>query len=662
MDILNGSYLYGEVDKKKEEGSFRFNKGKFGEYSVIKPLEKNRGDADLYLLEENGEKYQLTLYKQGVTAPRGKLLQLQDLSNYKGNNLANLIQCGFSEEYERDYSITRVSEFGSIRDRRIRNYKRLIKQVTKALETCHKNDVIHYDLRPEDIIIENINPNNYVVYGFGHNSLVEELSKEILEIRGLGKYQAPEIAHCKGRKKSDFWSLGVILYEVIVGRYPFECTQNNFGNYDIKFTSVQVPDYVEERYRKLIEGLLTTNTRQRWGLEEVKEWLIYDTEDNKYKETFQTEKFMYKDVEYDGLEDLHEKLAYTPVGYGELEKLYFRGHITKWLADTNNYDLLKKLEENLVNKYRFNSYIYRYTSEERELYFKGYDLTKFENLKMLTETDVNKLIEFIPPLKQETKLERERMNNNTELKLANKNRIDKTYFFYGYVDNRDLYLEEKKASTLTQVPDFDIHLDKNIINYLKLKGEVNYDSVDNYLRTVLNKDNIMNSLKEGIITKKFQLKLLNNNIIEEAHSYIEFGNNIKGDTKDELVIFKKLYSDYQFLNLPFCNLLIEKKNLEFYRYFVEKSYGTDYLKYYDKTIKVFTEETLLKYFSYRTPEEILERYPELSGPHISTGEYIKFQLEILEYISKNKLYLNEKFECILKTTGINKLFKKLIGK
>ncbi len=655
MKISTSDFLIEDLETKLSDGNFRFNKGKFLDFEVIKSLEKDRSDADLYLIKKDNNELLLTLYKSGVIAPRDVLLQVQSLSEHGENHLAKMIQCGYSEEYERDYSITRLSEFGTLRNRRIRNYKRLIRQILIALETAHGNDILHLDFRLDDIIIESINPNNYSIYGFGHKKVERGSScKDIATIRGMSKYQGPEVIHCRGRAKSDFWSLGVILYEIIIGKYPFGYEKNNYGNYQVNYKEYMIPDFVESRYRELIDGLLSINAKNRWGIDKVKKWLVTNVDEKKI-DTRQTEKLVYKGVEYNNLEDLHEHFAFTPHSYEELEKLYFRGHITKWLADTSNLELLKELEENLANKYLFNCYVYKYWSEDRELYFKGFDLTKYENMEMLTETDINKISDFLPALNKKVQKIKDNLKNDTQKRLVNKSRIDKDFFYYGYIDNRDLYLDGKKASTYKTIPSFDIARDKNIRTFLRLKEEYDFDSISNYLRELLDSGKPLESIKDSIEKYQLPLVFLNSNIIEKAHDLIKF----KEEKKGEFDLFKKLYEEYKFLPLSFKEMLIEKSNLDFYDYYIKKELEGNYFLLFGKLKKKIEEDSLLNYFSFCTYEELLQAIPLVEEIKIENKDYIKFQLEILDCILKKKLYQNVEYRVEVKSTGLSKLFKKL---
>jgi eukaryotic-like serine/threonine-protein kinase len=107
-------------------------------------------------------------------------------------------------------------------------------QVASALTAAHEAGVVHRDIKPENIMLR---PDGYVkVLDFGIAKLTEEgparehhelATTSGLQTRpglvlGTGRYMSPEQA--RGQKvdaRSDIWSLGVVLYEMVVGIPPF---------------------------------------------------------------------------------------------------------------------------------------------------------------------------------------------------------------------------------------------------------------------------------------------------------------------------------------------------------------------------------------------------------------------------------------------------------
>ncbi|HUS68095.1 MAG TPA: protein kinase [Kofleriaceae bacterium] len=104
-------------------------------------------------------------------------------------------------------------------------------QLCEALEAAHKLAIIHRDLKPSNIILLDDPPGRDLikVLDFGlAKSLVDEGSTTVTQsdaIMGTPSYIPPEaVTRMQFDERSDLYSLGVILYEVLVGRLPFEAT------------------------------------------------------------------------------------------------------------------------------------------------------------------------------------------------------------------------------------------------------------------------------------------------------------------------------------------------------------------------------------------------------------------------------------------------------
>ncbi len=95
-------------------------------------------------------------------------------------------------------------------------------QIASALETAHKNNIVHRDIKPHNIIITEDGIAKVTDFGIAKavsNSTITAFGTTI----GSVHYFSPE--HARGGytdAKSDLYSLGVVMYEMLTGRVPFD--------------------------------------------------------------------------------------------------------------------------------------------------------------------------------------------------------------------------------------------------------------------------------------------------------------------------------------------------------------------------------------------------------------------------------------------------------
>ena len=217
-----GAGSYGKVYKSKRD-EFGLNV-----YSAIKQIEIPQSKYEINNLKTEGmtQKDITTYYEQTV---KKWLEEINFMSIFKDSqNIVNI------EDYE---IIQKKNEIGwiiNIRMELLKNLntftveskitdKEVLKMaidITKALEDCEKQNVIHRDIKPDNVFV-----NSKGIYKLGDFGIAKHIDKTVSNMskKGTENYMAPELyKNEKGNKTVDIYSLGIMLYRFFnYNRLPF---------------------------------------------------------------------------------------------------------------------------------------------------------------------------------------------------------------------------------------------------------------------------------------------------------------------------------------------------------------------------------------------------------------------------------------------------------
>ena len=160
--------------------------------------------------------------------------------------------------------------------------KKIIRQILNGYEEINKCGYIHRDLKPENILIMNDNTLKITDFGF-----CEKMNSVSSKIVGTDGYMPPEVLMNKNLlpQQIDVFSLGVILFLLVAGQFPFgePNKEDEFYKYIIEenweeyWKLVDEQNNFSENLKYLIQGMICHEPNKRFNNEKIKscQW-FYD--------------------------------------------------------------------------------------------------------------------------------------------------------------------------------------------------------------------------------------------------------------------------------------------------------------------------------------------------------------------------------------------------
>ena len=141
-------------------------------------------------------------------------------------------------------------------------------QVVNAVYYLHQNNIIHRDIKPENILIGKKGLLKLCDFGWAKELTLENRST----FCGTVEYMAPEIF---GSENYDFgvdiWSLGILLYEMVIGHSPFKAKNMKSVILNIKSHDLTYEKPLSHECRNLIEKILNINPQKRLKIKDILE-------------------------------------------------------------------------------------------------------------------------------------------------------------------------------------------------------------------------------------------------------------------------------------------------------------------------------------------------------------------------------------------------------
>lgn len=262
-----------------ESSTTAAGKGKqwtLNDFEIGKPLGRGKFGS-VYLAREKRTKYIVAvkvlkksqLLKAGVEHQLRREIEIQ--SHLRHRNILRMY--GYFYDSKRIYLILEYSPGGEL-------YKELTKRgrfsektsakyisdLSSALAYCHKKHIIHRDIKPENLLVGFRGEIKIADFGWS----VHAPSSRRNTLCGTLDYLPPEMVEGREHDEQvDVWSLGVLLYEFLVGNPPFEAEGHNATYRRIQRVDLRFPRGLSEESMDLIKKLLQKDPKKRLPLESI---------------------------------------------------------------------------------------------------------------------------------------------------------------------------------------------------------------------------------------------------------------------------------------------------------------------------------------------------------------------------------------------------------
>jgi hypothetical protein len=289
------------------------------------------------------------LYRPGIV-PKSDILERVGQAGF--GHVVRLLAQGVSDgihyevmEYCPEGSLRRLMATGPLRRDELRT---VVAELADALDALHGIDILHRDLKPENVLVRRREPLDLVLTDFGIAALVEA-TQHFTGVARTVKYGAPETLSGVLDRAADWWSLGMILVELLTGRHPFDGLSDAVITHRLVTTGIDLAGITDPDWQKLCRGLLLRDPTLRWGAAEVRRWLAGDVSLTTPRDTAPTG--MLSTVQAYRLGDA---LCHTPAELAAAlathweagRKDLMRGQLTAWVAnELKDQNLVRVLQD-----------------------------------------------------------------------------------------------------------------------------------------------------------------------------------------------------------------------------------------------------------------------------------------------------------------------------
>jgi serine/threonine protein phosphatase PrpC/predicted Ser/Thr protein kinase len=246
----------------------------FDGYTIVRQLHAS-SRSHIYLAVDNATGVQVALKTPSIDLRSDpsylERFLMEDWIARRINNAHVLNPCAQTRKRNYLYVATEYIEGQTLKQWMIDNPKPnletvrgIVEQIAKGLRAFHRMEMLHQDLRPDNIMIDNVSTVKIIDFGSTKVAGITERHTLIQHnpILGTAQYTAPEyFLGESGTTRSDMFSLGVITYQMLTGKLPYgaevaKCKDRDQQKklaYDTTlYRNREIPGWVDDTIRKAV--------------------------------------------------------------------------------------------------------------------------------------------------------------------------------------------------------------------------------------------------------------------------------------------------------------------------------------------------------------------------------------------------------------------------